>query len=116
MNEGRRNLQIRVGIDEVGKVYLMNAETGEKTLIKNQVKDDRTWIEMKMEPWQTDFLYIERGEKKCLASQNRAIGDGETNNTEVLQQTINRLQAEGGGTLVIDKGKYLTGALFFPRG
>lgn len=116
MNEGRRNLQFRVGIDEVGKVYLMNAETGEKTLISSQVKDDMTWIEMKMEPWQTDFLYIERGEKKCLASQNRAIGDGETNNTEVLQQTINHLQAEGGGTLVIDKGKYLTGALFFPRG
>ncbi len=36
--------------------------------------------------------------------------------TEALQRVIDRAAAEGGGVIVIPKGVYLSGALFFPQG
>nr|MBD3621150.1 exopolygalacturonase [Sunxiuqinia sp.] len=42
-----------------------------------------------------------------------AVGDGETMNTEVIQQTINEAAAQGGGVVIIPEGRFLTGALFF---
>ncbi len=45
-----------------------------------------------------------------------AIGDGKTLNTERIQTAINELASKGGGTLVIPKGTFLSGAIFLkPR-
>lgn len=44
-----------------------------------------------------------------------AIGDGETLNTEKIQSAIDRLAAKSGGTLVIPKGVFISGALFSNR-
>ncbi|HEY3761184.1 MAG TPA: glycosyl hydrolase family 28 protein [Verrucomicrobiae bacterium] len=41
-----------------------------------------------------------------------AVGDGQTLNTVKIQSVIDQLAAEGGGTLVIPKGVFLSGALF----
>jgi len=45
-----------------------------------------------------------------------AIGDGTTLNTHVLQETINQLAAQGGGTMVVPAGRFLTGAIFLKPG
>jgi polygalacturonase len=38
-----------------------------------------------------------------------AVGDGRTLNTEAIQKTVDAASAEGGGTVVIPAGKYVTG-------
>ncbi len=45
-----------------------------------------------------------------------AVGDGKTLNTARLQSVIDQLAAQGGGTLVVPKGVFLTGALFLKSG
>jgi polygalacturonase len=41
-----------------------------------------------------------------------AIPDGKTLNTKAIQSAINKLVAQGGGTVVVPPGEFLTGALF----
>lgn len=45
-----------------------------------------------------------------------AVGDGTTLNTPHIQSAINQLAAKGGGTLVIPKGVFLSGAIFLKPG
>jgi len=45
-----------------------------------------------------------------------AVGDGVTLNTSKIQSGIDELAAKGGGTLVIPKGVFLSGALFLRPG
>ena len=40
-----------------------------------------------------------------------AIGDGKTLNTQAIQTVIDKLAVQGGGTLIIPKGIFLTGTL-----
>jgi polygalacturonase len=44
------------------------------------------------------------------------LGDGQTSNTKALQALIDKTAAAGGGTIVVPKGVFLTGALFFKQG
>jgi polygalacturonase len=46
-------------------------------------------------------------------SSSGANADSTTLNTKTLQQLIDKAEANGGGTIVIPKGVFLTGALFF---
>jgi len=45
-----------------------------------------------------------------------AVGDGKTLNTSNIQAAVNQLAAKGGGTLVIPKGEFLSGAIFLKPG
>jgi alpha-L-rhamnosidase len=45
-----------------------------------------------------------------------AIGDGKTLNSRSIQTAIDQLAAKGGGTLVIPKGVFVSGALFLKPG
>jgi polygalacturonase len=45
-----------------------------------------------------------------------ALGDSQTSNTKALQALIDKTAAAGGGIIVIPKGVFLTGALFFKQG
>jgi len=45
-----------------------------------------------------------------------AVGDGQTLNTEKIQSAIDQLAAKGGGTLVIPRGVFLSGAIFLKPG
>jgi len=45
-----------------------------------------------------------------------AIGDGKTINTSVIQATINACTTAGGGIILIPKGVFITGAIFFKQG
>ena len=49
-------------------------------------------------------------------SGHGAAGDGKTVNTRAIQSLIDRLAAEGGGTVEIPKGEFVSGALFFKPG
>ena len=45
-----------------------------------------------------------------------AVGDGATLNTKEIQSAIDQLAAKGGGTLLIPKGVFLSGAIFLKPG
>ncbi len=45
-----------------------------------------------------------------------AVGDGVTLNTPAIQKAIDQLATNGGGTLVIPRGEFLTGAIFLKPG
>lgn len=45
-----------------------------------------------------------------------AVGDGKTLNTEIIQKAIDRVFENGGGTVIIPKGEFLTGSLIMKSG
>jgi polygalacturonase len=53
---------------------------------------------------------------RCVITDHGAIGDGQTLNTKAIQAAIDLCAAQGGGVLVVPKGTFLTGALFFKQG
>ena len=56
------------------------------------------------------------GAKRFVITSFGAIGDGKTSNTTALQALIDKVAKEGGGTVVVPSGSFLTGALFFKQG
>jgi polygalacturonase len=54
---------------------------------------------------------------RCLVTESGAIGDGKTLNTKAIQAAIDACAArKGGGTLVVPKGTFLSGAIFLKQG
>ena len=51
-----------------------------------------------------------------LITDSQAVGDGATLNTKAIQSAIDQCAAAGGGVIVVPKGVFLTGALFFKEG
>jgi alpha-L-rhamnosidase len=62
----------------------------------------------------------EKGNKNSIKrydiSQYGAVGDGKTLNSKAIQATIDKCALNGGGTVVIPKGEFLSGALFLKPG
>jgi polygalacturonase len=55
-------------------------------------------------------------ERRYIISDFGAVGDGTTVNTKALQALIDRIASQGGGVVVVPKGTFVTGALFFKQG
>jgi polygalacturonase len=54
--------------------------------------------------------------KRYVITSAGAVGDGQTLNTSAIQALIDRVAQQGGGILVVPKGTFITGALFFKQG
>ncbi|MBN2013502.1 glycoside hydrolase family 28 protein [candidate division KSB1 bacterium] len=54
--------------------------------------------------------------KRAMITDHGAVGDGQTLNTNAIQAAIDKCAADGGGTLVIPKGVFLSGAIFLKQG
>ena len=54
--------------------------------------------------------------KRHVITDSGAVGDGQTLNTKAIQAVIDRCAAGGGGVVVVPKGVFLSGALFFKNG
>lgn len=55
-------------------------------------------------------------EKRYNIAEKGALGDGKTLNTKTIQSIINECAQNGGGTIVIPKGVFLSGSLFLKPG
>ena len=55
-------------------------------------------------------------ERRLPVTEAGAVGDGASLQTAKIQAAVDRLAAEGGGTVVIPKGVFLSGALFLKPG
>ena len=64
----------------------------------------------------SDPLPPKAGLKRYVVSDLGAVGDGATVNTKAIQGVIDDCAAKGGGVVVIPKGTFLSGALFFKQG
>ncbi len=53
---------------------------------------------------------------RFVITDHGAVGDGQTMNTEAISALIDHVAAQGGGTIVIPRGVFLSGALFFKQG
>jgi polygalacturonase len=54
--------------------------------------------------------------KRYVITDFGAVPDGQTVNTKAIQSVIDRCASEGGGVLVVPKGIFMSGALFFRQG
>ena len=54
--------------------------------------------------------------QRYVISEFGAVGDGQKLNTTAIQAVINRCAWSGGGVVVVPKGTFLSGALFFKQG
>jgi exo-poly-alpha-galacturonosidase len=54
--------------------------------------------------------------KRYVVTDAGAIADGQTLNTKAIQSAIDRCAGDGGGVIVVPKGTFLTGAIFFKQG
>ena len=54
--------------------------------------------------------------KRYTITRSGALGDGQSSNTRAIQNLIDKTAREGGGTLVVPAGTFVTGALFFKQG
>lgn len=54
--------------------------------------------------------------KRYMITDHGAVGDGQTLNTKAIQSAIDRCASDGGGVLVVPKGTFLTGSVFFKQG
>ena len=70
----------------------------------------RTWLLAALLPGL--ILPGRAANRRVLATDAGLVGDGITLNTKALQKAVDRLSAQGGGTLVFSPGTYLTGQIF----
>jgi polygalacturonase len=57
-----------------------------------------------------------RAAARYVITEHGAVGDGAAVNTKAIQSTIDACAAIGGGVIVVPKGTFLSGALFFKPG
>lgn len=114
-NEGEEDCSFTVQFDQVGTVSKWDAYKGTSESVKANYTDDKTVLEIKLAAWESQTITIQRGSKKYNVKQHGVKANG-TVETAAIQAVIDNAYNEGGGNVVFPKGKYLTGALFFPKG
>ena len=62
------------------------------------------------------LLTLSVNAKNYVITDHGVIADSNIVNTKSIQQVIDKAAKKGGGTIVIPKGTFLTGALFFKQG
>ena len=64
----------------------------------------------------TSCVSGDRPPARYVISEHGAVGDGATVNTRAIQGAIDACAAGGGGVIVVPKGVFVSGALFFKQG
>ncbi len=113
-NEGEKDALFMAEFDADGIVKEWDATTGEVRTIPAEHVDGKVQLALDLARWESKIISIERGTKEYNVKKFGVKGKGVE--TAAIQAVIDRAAAEGGGTVVFPAGKYLSGALFFPRG
>jgi len=62
------------------------------------------------------YAFTSKTDKKYIITAYGAIGDGKILNTKSIQSAIDKCSAEGGGTVIIPQGIFLSGSIFLKKG
>ncbi|MBQ9399702.1 MAG: glycoside hydrolase [Bacteroidales bacterium] len=117
-NEGETPETFRVSLDGHGIPWSWDAENGTRSRIpadSYSADGPRTGLEITLAPWESRIISIEKAGGSYNARRYGVKGNGKVE-TAALQALIDRVYADGGGTVVLPRGNYLSGALFFPAG
>ncbi|MCR4859938.1 MAG: glycoside hydrolase [Bacteroidales bacterium] len=114
-NEGEKDASFEAEFDAAGIVKEWDAETGAIRTIPAETTDGKVRLKLDLKHWESRIISIERNVKEYNVKKFGVKGRGAVE-TAAIQAVIDRAAAEGGGTVVLPAGKYLSGALFFPRG
>ena len=115
-NEGEEACKFTAEFDYVGEVTSWDGVTGKTTGIPYKVVNNKVVIEFDMPAWDSRIITIQKSTKEYNITAYGAVGDGETINTTAIQNAIDDAHRNGGGCVVIPKGEFLSGALFFKAG
>lgn len=115
-NEGDTPLSCTASFDEVGKLSRWDCRSGEIIPVEGKRQDDRTLLELTLEPWESLILCFERGKTEFNVRKLGVKSSSKLEQTAAIQAVIDKAAEQGGGTVVFPRGTYLSGALFFPRG
>jgi len=63
--------------------------------------------------WGSSLIAAAEGRSEALITRFGAVADGSTVNTKAIQAAIDHLAASHGGTVVVPRGVFVSGALFF---
>jgi exo-poly-alpha-galacturonosidase len=63
----------------------------------------------------SSFILISRPAKTYLITDFGAVGDSLTMNTKSIQSAIDECSAKGGGTVIVPKGIFISGAIFLKK-
>lgn len=66
--------------------------------------------------YQTDKIELKNLGKQYIITEHGVVNDSNLIQTAAIQQIIDEASAQGGGVIIIPKGVYLSGALFFKPG
>ena len=114
-NEGEKDAAFEAEFDAAGIVREWDAATGTIRTLPAETVDGKVRLGLSLKKWESKIISIERGTKEYNVRKFGVKGKGSVE-TAAIQAVIDRAAAEGGGTIVFPAGKYLSGALFFPRG
>lgn len=114
-NEGSDTAAFTADFDKTGIVKEWDAASGTLRSVKADVINDRTRLNIRLEPWESKLISIEKSTREYNVKAYGVKGNG-TPETAALQNVIRQAARQGGGTLVLPAGEYVSGALFFPRG
>lgn len=114
-NEGNKATEFTADFDKVGVAKEWNATDGTLQPINATIVNNRTRLTIKLEAWESKLISIGKSNREYNIKEYGVKGNGYSE-TATLQRIINEAVHNGGGTIVIPAGEYLSGALFFPRG
>ena len=104
-NQCRMSDYMLVEIDQIGDIEVWDATTGNTSHLQASVEGNKMRARLTFAPWESKILVVKKRKTRYNASRFSNI-----------QQAIDRAHQEGGGTVVLPKGRHESGALFFPRG
>ncbi len=104
-NQKKRSEYMLAEFNKVGNIEVWNAKTGEIGHLQASAKEGKMQARLTFSPWEAKIFVVKKRKAVYDASRFRTI-----------QQAIDRAHQDGGGTVVLTKKRYESGALFFPRG
>ena len=114
-NEGETPMSVDLKFDQSGTLRQWNGYTGDILEINARAEDSYTLLHVTLAPWESRLFSIEKRAQIYNAKSLGLKGDGSLE-TRALQSAIDYIAQAGGGTLSLPEGRYLSGALFFPKG
>ncbi|MBR7054577.1 MAG: right-handed parallel beta-helix repeat-containing protein [Prevotella sp.] len=105
LNQRGEDETVTLDLDCMGEAQLWDAMTGETQKLPFKVVNCKTRVQLSFPAWGSRIIVVK---KRTVAYEARRYKN--------IQAAIDRAHSEGGGTVVVGKGRHKTGALFFPRG
>ncbi len=105
MNQRQKDENLMLELNCMGDVELWDAITGKTTALSATVVGNKMRINLPIEGWGSKIIVVKRRSQEYNLKKYATI-----------QQAIDQAHTDGGGVVVVPKGKYQSGAIFLTRG